>query len=1763
MVDTPTYSTVPPPKEQETYPIQTNTDPLLDGEALDQRAFQYHVALGDNSPGFDEIKSKVASGNEEPLQGQLVDQEMATRAATGKSLMTSAIQEGVTEDPQLVAALADPGAPPNKSTILEEQYTKKVFDYLVAADDSSAVMKVLQDNPMGIDKKYQALEEIVQKRLIAKAAKARMDKVIKDEGWIDYGSNVLLQLAWFPSYFNIVGNAEGGAQSSSYNTGDAMGEKVQYIYDLPPAEMDDAIRKEVEALSVTNPLDAQQFVNALISYSAGDADANMLNDLGIAPVAAAVKIARSGAKEFRAAGEIAEATRAAGKAAGAKGAQAATGVAEGAGKAATEAPKATQTGWEVGGKKFSSARELNAAFEATFKGQSKRQRLLADQAALDAYAAEKGISPEEMRKTLQENYDSNKAYGEALGNIVKSEEFKAAQKAEKNSASGIKFKTTESKEIDPETGLLTDGPLKPPAEAQLESVARAAASHTDIPTALSGTGNAKKAALATIRAEEATRALGDVAPAGARRDFSNLVKRMGSMFNTKVKANDGDNFYGNIVSNLEDLVRKQVDDYKKTAGLLHGSRIPEEAMGKAIDNAAVELQEQYKSLNDYVLDVEKALPGDSPLGVGTVKISWGNKNREGFATVEEAVQARRAYGLNPAEATIANYGGKYKIEAWTTAREDNVLDDILTPENQMKNRNMSRLRGWLGSRMQTSEFQSKLRNTVVQSEAKFKTLMTELYQPYFDLSKREKLALDEVLKMNQLEERIPGNPNTRGMYYTEVADLERAYMRTAKRPPTKSEVKAYFSMMHASNMHWAHLSMNTWKLKATQGFKQITTSRAVEGGAIAKTTFEGRIVDPKNFPKNSGHNIDVLLVNEKGWIDKVNLSKLDDETRGKLDEALLNGKIIQPWNDKDAKVLQHASSEDPVSFIITPDVHQTPLNMSRQVNYRPGWHNIYKSKYFLKQAVAKDGRYFGDTTIMGFDTEAQLKKYGSKMEEARKLLVAGDFEKLDKLLNEHLPFNRTEFEKLFDERLDRNVPLSFVPHGEKAMNSLLADGRNFADHDTFKNLDTTRDRLYSPGAGLVDPFVAKRDPVLWTAKNAGTEDNPLHVLENADLLSPMLSQTKAMGRVIKSEFYNDYQLSSAHQWVESFAGSIYYNGVQVSKEDLRRNPIFFLGHADIKAANPSLQRQAEQTKLAIVQLIGTPSKWAEDVDHFMLKTVAPIFGKDGEKYLEYIPTTALNMVKNPVTYLRSAAFHVKLGLFNPVQFFVQGMAVTNVVAISPSAGLQSFHASLGMRFLRHRLDAATINSMAEKVAAMPGSKWTKEMFTDSLNMMRKVGLDDIGSNAWRDGAGDPNLYESAKFGKKFLDKGQVFFQEGERVVRSTAWNTAYLEYAQKFPKKIGKFNEYDIANIKDRAMKLAGNMTRDSNAFWQNDARFSLFTQFQAYNVRMAELMVGKQLSRAEAARLFLAQCFLWGMPPAAGALYAIENQDPQAAKNIINPWGEDLQSYADRNGKNLDGTAVDALYRGMFSKAMEFITGEQLDFGGRYGMSAPRMFETLRRNMEEKGDLPGILVTAFGPSGSVVNDIFNGVSDVAADLRELASGERTKGELLPADLQALTKSFSGINAWSNMAAIVNSGARRNKNGIITDSYDDPLMDLAKTLLGVEDVNIPDTFNALAADKNRQKAVQKLKKEAGRYSAKIAEARAKGDNEEADRYKDILFALLDGTDLSPDEKLQLLFPSDKYYNEQSKYLFQNMMNKASGTERINLEEAYRRRFGNN
>lgn len=1727
MVDTP-IAAMPPVEEEKIYPMAGALEVPFAGKVLDQRTFQYHIALGEDSPGPEQLKIDLGSGNETPYQETLSANEMKKRADASRSLVQTAVENEEPIDPLLVASIANIGSPPEKAGLVEGEYFKKVTDLLMQAGDNSETEKVYRENPMGLDEKWKGLEDIGWKNLIVGTWKGKLDEEHKQMGWGSYLGSVGMQMLWYPSYANIVGNTPEGPQSSSYWSATALDEKVQYIYSLPPVEMDKAIRAEVEALSAVNKLDAEMFVNALASYSASDIDMNTFNDVSIIPVgwaAWAGKAVKGAAGEIKAARNIAEATRAA-KQSGmategladavqaAKASQATT-PAEGAAKAATGAPK---TVWEVDGARYESTRAVKSKIEQMSQEQTKRDTLLGDKAALEEYAAKREISPEEMRKLLSENFNEADITLKRLNGIIETDDFKAMEAAEKQAASGVKF---------------TD--ISNPLENELNDITRAAASTTDIETALSGTGKPKEASEYVLRSEAAAKAVPENRT--VQRQFADMLKRVSSFMNPKVKTNIGDNFFAGRLSETEDVVAHYARTIAEINNLLNVSRLPEAAYNKAVDLTEAWMKHRYPHLEDQVLDVETILPGASKTGVGQRKWYVGDKAKVPFTTPEEAQANIMWLGLPADSVGVVPNGKGYAIEVWSNVGEDKVFDDLLTPENQMVNRNsglvMSTLRGWAGSRTQTSEFQSMIRNTAVQSEAKLRSIVNDLYQPYKDLSIREKKALNKVMRQNQLELAVPGDPTSRGKYYQTGDELNRAYFRHTRRLPTKAESDAYFRMKFANDIHWVMSNKILYKLKASQSVEQVTVSRMIEGGAMGNSTFEGRIIYPKDFPLNSNHNIDFIFRDESGIVSKLNLKNLSPKAREEIQKAIDNGyHIVQPWNKNDGEVLRFGTTEDPVNFIIAPDVSAKPLNLSKQVNYRPGWHTQYKSRWFIKQPEIQNGKYRGDVSILGFDTEKQMRKWGPVLENARKLYAAGKLGELDTYIKtSKLPFSTAKFTDTIMARLDKDVPFSFVEHAKKSPDQEFVDGSKWADR--YGDVDTESEKLYDMSHGLVDPFVAPRDPTLFTIKNTGTEDAPLYEAAEATMVDPMASQTKAMGSLIQSEFYNDYQMSSAQQWLKSFENNLYVGNHKVTPEEMRRSPLYFLKHAEVRG-DQRLQKQAAQTKAAIMELVGQPSKISEDVEYFRHKFVTPLVEKYlGEKYVEWIPDGALAMVTNPVHYLRAAAFHVKLGMLNPVQFFVQGAAVSNIVALHPQYGMQSFVPSTMFRFARGTEDEAVLAAMGAKVETASAGAWTKEMFVDSLKAYRKTGMDDIGSTAFKDHDGAPKLFQSKTVGM-ILDKGPVFFNSAEKVLRVTGWNTAYKKFITKNPSKLGKLNEYDIAKIKDEAQAMAGNMTRDSNAWWQNNSFTSLFTQFQSYNARLLELMTGlsngQQFTFGERMRLVTAQAGLWGVPYGASAMYAIQHNDP----SVLNPFAEDLQIHARNNGINLEDSTINAIYRGLVSTTYGWMSGDDYDFGDRYGMSTPRFIDNLKRNQTEYGDLNGILVSALGPSGSVVASIFKNSGNVYNGLSDLVTQSGTEGGTLPADTSALLNEFGGPKAIVKLlkagAAIYHGTGMdaRMPNGKLLKEDADPLGEAVRTLLGVEDVEVTDAYKQLAQDRRDQSDHQAVLKQAQKYMGIAMQAWADGDGEKADKMRKYVRAYLTARNFQPNEIASVIWPGGKY-----------------------------------
>jgi len=299
-----------------------------------------------------------------------------------------------------------------------------------------------------------------------------------------------------------------------------------------------------------------------------------------------------------------------------------------------------------------------------------------------------------------------------------------------------------------------------------------------------------------------------------------------------------------------------------------------------------------------------------------------------------------------------------------------------------------------------------------------------------------------------------------------------------------------------------------------------------------------------------------------------------------------------------------------------------------------------------------------------------------------------------------------------------------------------------------------------------------------------------------------------------------------------------------------------------------------------------------------------------------------------------------------------------------------------------------LDKKAQKLGWKPG-EWL-----ESHNLMKKIRLDLVeGEAGVIDMHSNPVMFQST-FGK-FLDKGTVFFKESERAVRINAWHVAFKEFRDKNPTKV--IGNTEINEILRRQELLSVNMTRSSNANWQRGLTGPM-TQFMGYQARIAEQLLGKQLSTAEKIRVGVTYAGLYGIPVSLGA--ATFMQIPGASQ-------DDIRKYALANGIDANSGVAGVAMNGIPAALISWMTsdengqgGYQFNLGQRVGPGGlptlkdlvngdKTIFETvlgagysigkdfLTQVFPEDGDILGAMTDAPGKTISDYANVFSTVSTV------------------------------------------------------------------------------------------------------------------------------------------------------------------------------------------
>jgi len=1211
-------------------------------------------------------------------------------------------------------------------------------------------------------------------------------------------------------------------------------------------------------------------------------------------------------------------------------------------------------------------------------------------------------------------------------------------------------------------------------------------------------------------------------------------KRLSSLFNPAAIGDDS-SFSALTTQRLVQKLSANADEVQnRIRDLEKIMRNPGEAEKVAIEETKQKLIDRLSHPNNAVVDARFEITSSEahPSNVTHVAAFIGDRTGEGFDSQYAAWRyAKSLYKLHEDDINVVQHGVKYFIKVERPIDETTAaVRQALTIETQTQTPQGvgHSLLGWLGSgNSRVSREQIENRIIATSGSSALVTMMKDMAKPIGSLNKQEYKRLIRIMEDNRAE--VDPFTQKPGTFHSTLGDLDRAYQRMFGQPVSEKEATAYFSAVQLNDVDYTIRNLSLYRDRARQGVETYSLIDKVDKGG-------GKVYFPKSsdflakevkeLPIDAARaNPATVAIHRLGQEAEVHeLAMLNTpERRAYIKQLQDDGyKIIQTYNP--SRTVLDKFGPDNINFIITKDFERKALDPV-QLPYRPGWHQEYTQQWYTKQAQVKrveqtikneageavpSGQvkhfYEGDTTAMGHTTEAEAKVWSSKWEKARQILngeTAGD---LGDYLRKELPlFTEAKFRNLFEA--DANNPARFlkdVPFTHTFTGKTTTD---MAGHGDLLKAKFTNfyDDIRSPWNLMANEnkkFVGQRDDVLWTAKNVGTEANPIFQLADAPMIDPMSSLSRGMHDVMRNRYMVDYKTAAVEQWVREF-GDLLTSAS--SQEDLWGNAVTHLHNGNFVKWDPSNSNRlmaAKQSRLALLEFLGTdsPDKMAMNkvrqmVANTMYEYGSKVFGLDA---VEKFNTRLLAQTNDPYRVLQGFAFHTSFFL-NAFQGLQNAMVMSNAIALGGlKSGLPGFRAGWAMQMLRFNSGDAGLEAVVK--ASGWDKKWVKEAW-DGLQTTGRMFVE--GEHAWKDDLADPRFFQGT-FGN-ILDKGQIFFREGERIGRMTAWATSYHEWRLANPEAV--FDAAAKAKVLARSDDMTVNMTRASKATWQQGL-FSVPTQFWAWNARNMELMLGRWqngLSVADRAKLVGMNSLLYGIPLGAVA---------PTVGSFWNPW-DSLRQHFVNKGWDVNDSTFDALYSGVTGMAYHYATGEPGNVNETLGSAGSNLTKDFF------DDHKSLAKWMFGVSGTRIADAVTSAKPFARSLYYAMSGDNEKYRLTAEDFLDAARNIKIVDTGIKSYMAFNTGKYITKNGLYQGDITPTEAVLSAFTNGLPR-RLTDPKVMQDVTKSRQDAIKEGSKEIQKNVTAAVVAGINGDNEMHQVYMRRVATLMELMDLRPEEKQSLM-----------------------------------------
>ncbi len=1014
-----------------------------------------------------------------------------------------------------------------------------------------------------------------------------------------------------------------------------------------------------------------------------------------------------------------------------------------------------------------------------------------------------------------------------------------------------------------------------------------------------------------------------------------------------------------------------------------------------------------------------------------------------------------------------------------------------------------------------------------------------------------------------------------GYFFKSPGELQDWYQRNFQRDPSYLETKAYFNFVKLVEGDRMLKEVAEFRNRARLGTEQhsVFALDPETGDKVNSPFFDG--IKLSEFP--GGEDYVLIMGKNKGSEELHKLGNINTKSLENLRAKVKSGegKVIQIY-DRDHMPLSDWSEvarDKLISYVYTDSAESKPISFTH-VNRRGGGHFEWDYDHYLKQADVRpqynqgkqnklpgvEHLYLGDNTIMPIKNRKLGDNVAKLWNEAQQFIKNNQWDQARPIV-QRLGIKWDEFTGWYHPgrdadgnptrpRLNANEPVYVVAKNKKIneMSSELQDRYRVKKPDgSYYN--TFRDMTKSgPSNNFKVQYNTERTSHdLKTINDIGSQNNPIYAYQPAEMIDPLTTMNRALNRAVNSTFMDDYKIYTVEHWLAE-AGKY----LDASTNELRSSPFYWFHNPKYRSGiDKAIQWNLESNRYKALQFLGMPSKfdtWMHSLTSDLADKFYENYGPEGnrtvlQKARTVVPLAVLNHVKDPVTAMRSLAFNFKLGLFAIPQFLVQAQTHSLIWALEPRHGTVGTYSML-LHAWGHYVNDEVLQSLDDYATRlnMLGSQWRPGEWLEARRELEKTGFEHVAGEYANINNQLKTRFIQNDF-EKGLQLGQSFFRLGEHSNRVTAWYTAFRKFRDANPTT--PITNIERSKILNDADLLTVNMSRASSSAI-NEGIFSLSTQFLTYQIKLAELFLGKRIgattfernmARARILTLFTA---LYGLPNAVGVTGA------PFSDNIRQAMMDDLGYIP---GEKWWSTMIN---EGIPAWSMAMITGKLPNVGDRYGSQG---FQNIKASL--RGD--NSWWQAVGGAGVSITSNFIGAA--LDPFEQYVSGliNGTGYKPTASDLLNPFKEISSVSTDAKVWIAVQTGKWLSRN----ENYVTDVTPLQATLYGLSGLS-PQEQDDLFLQNGLVKGEKDAKKAALSGFIKDwrrgIEAKTNGDSEQGNQYFQNAISRATVAGMSPTEINTAIAISNRGYESAIDQSDQNLWKQGDFRKRDERIEQYKRKL---